>query len=131
MSEDNTTNDDQEGVFEYLVSGPATARMLDFFVAYKDFDYSETDIANLSGVSPKTAIKEIQKFEKLGLIRFTRNVGRAKMYRLDPTSPTAKALQQFAFVVAEKDIENMDPMQEKLETIETGNDSLVQENNTK
>lgn len=49
-----------------------------------------------------------------GLVKFTRNVGRAKMYRLDVNSPTAKALQQLAFALAEKDIQNIDPLQQRL-----------------
>jgi hypothetical protein len=51
-----------------------------------------------------------------GLVKFTRNVGRAKMYRLDVNSLTAKALQQLAFYLAEKDIDNIDPLQQKLIT---------------
>jgi DNA-binding MarR family transcriptional regulator len=108
------SQDAQEGVFERLISGPATAGLLDFFVTYKDFDYSETDIAELSDVSPKTIIKELAKFELAGLVKFTRNVGRAKMYRLDVNSLTAKALQQLAFALAEKDSENIDHLQQRL-----------------
>jgi MarR-like DNA-binding transcriptional regulator SgrR of sgrS sRNA len=118
MSDKNAGSNSEElqeqGVFERLISGPATARLLDFFVTYKDFDYSETDIAELADVSPKTVIKELAKFELTGLVKFTRNVGRAKMYRLDVNSQTAKALQQLAFALAEKDIENIDPLQQRL-----------------
>jgi predicted transcriptional regulator len=95
ISDNKSVNNDsekvQKGVFERLISEPATARLLNFFVTYKDFDYSETDIANLADVSPKTVIKELAKFELAGLVKFTRNVGRAKMYRLLVNSPTAKA----------------------------------------
>jgi predicted transcriptional regulator len=119
MSDKSVNNDSekvQEGVFERLISGPATVRLLDFFVTYKDFDYSETDIAELVDVSPKTVIKELAKFELAGLVKFTRNVGRAKMYRLDVNSQTAKALQQLAFSLAGRDIENIDPLQQRLAT---------------
>jgi hypothetical protein len=116
-----------QGILEYLFSGPATAKLLDFFVTYKDFDYSETDIGELADVSAKTVIKELPKLEALGLIKHTRKVGRAKMYKLDIYSPTAKALQQFAFLLAEKDIQNMNPLQEK---IETEDEAILEQNNS-
>lgn len=131
MSEENNIaaeGPEIQGILEHLFSGPATAKLLDFFVTYKDFDYSETDISELADVSPKTVIKDLPKLEALGLIKHTRKVGRAKMYKLDIYSPTAKALQQFAFLLAEKDIENMNPLQEKI--TETENETLIEQNNS-
>jgi transposase len=75
-------------------------------VTYTDNDYSETDIAGLAGISLRTAFREIPKFESVGLIVFTRKVGRAKMYKLNPSSEAAKHLQQFAFDIATKRIDN-------------------------
>ncbi len=65
----------------------------------------------------KTIIKQLAKFESAGLVKFTRYVGRAKMYRLDANSPTANTLQQHAFSLAEKDIEKVDPLQQRLTKI--------------
>jgi predicted transcriptional regulator len=106
--------------------------LLDFFVTNKDFDYSETDIAELADVSPKTVIKEPAKFELAGLVKFTGNVGRAKIYRLDVNSPTAKALQQLAFSLADRDIENIDRLQQRLTTtIQTTdkNENIIEKSN--
>ena len=91
---------------EWLVSGNVAAKLLDFFVTYRDFDYSETDIANSSGVSKRTVFREIPKMESVGLVKFTRNVGRAKMFKLNPESKATKLLEQFAFEIADKRIEN-------------------------
>ena len=110
------------GVLEWLISGNATARLLDFFVTYKDFDYSETDIAESSRVSPRTVFREIPKFESIGLIKFTRNVGRAKMFKLNPESEVAKYLEKLVFEIASRRIENVvterktiqEPIDEKL-----------------
>lgn len=94
-----------KGVLEWLISGNASARLLDFFVTNKEFDYSETDAAESSGVSLRTVFRELPKFESAGIIKFTRNVGRAKMYRLDQNSEIAKYLEQFVFAAATKRIE--------------------------
>jgi hypothetical protein len=92
----------QPGPLEFLFYGNASAKLLDFFSIRKEFDYSETDIAKHAGVSIRTTFRELPKFEKLGLVRFTRRVGRAKMYKLDPYSEVSKSLQQLAYDISTK-----------------------------
>ena len=98
-------NSEDIGVLEWLISGSASAKLLDFFITYRDFDYSETDIAKSSGVSKRTVFRELPKFESAGLIKFTRNVGRAKMFRLNPESEAVKFLEKFVFKVATERID--------------------------
>jgi predicted transcriptional regulator len=80
--------------------------MLDFFSTRREFDYSETDIAKHAGVSMRTTFREIPKFEQLGLVKFTRRVGRAKMYKLDPDSEVSKSLQRLVYDISTKRNEN-------------------------
>lgn len=106
------------GVLEWLFPASASAKLLDTLVTHKDFDYSETDIAEAADVSLKTALQIIPKFESIELVTFTRRVGRAKMYKLNQYSNAAKALQQFVFEVATKRIDdtlsNEQTLQEKI-----------------
>ena len=108
----------QLGPLESLFYGNASARLLDFFSTRKEFDYSETDVAKHAGVSIRTTLREIPKFEQLGLIKFTRRVGRAKMYRLDPHSEASKSLQQLVYDISTRRndivIQNNDLQQKKL-----------------
>lgn len=106
MESEQMIHGKEVGALEWLVSGNASAKLLDFFVTYRDFDYSETDIADSSGVSKRTVFREIPKMESVGLVKFTRNVGRAKMFKLNPESKAAKLLEQFAFEIADRRIEN-------------------------
>lgn len=106
MESEQMIHGNEVGALEWLVSGNASAKLLDFFVTYRDFDYSETDIADSSGVSKRTVFREIPKMESVGLVKFTRNVGRAKMFKLNPESKAAKLLEQFAFEIADRRIEN-------------------------
>ena len=106
------------GTLEWLISGSASAKLLDFFITYRDFDYSETDIAESSRVSKRTVFRELPKFESAGLIKFTRNVGRAKMFKLDPESEAAKLLEKFVFEVATRRIDRVlakETMQERID----------------
>ena len=112
-----TSDLDEKGVLEWLISGSASAKLLDFFVTYKDFDYSETDIAESAGVSPRTVFRELPKLQSAGLIKFTRNVGRAKMFKLDPESKAGKLLEKFVFEISTKRIESVlsnETMQERI-----------------
>lgn len=94
------------GVLEWLMPGRASARLLNFLIIQREFDYSETDIAECSGVSLKTVYREIPKFEALGIVNNVRRVGKAKMYRLNNESEIAKLLIRLSFEIAGKRIKN-------------------------
>src|SRR3989344_8096039 len=58
-------------------------RIWNFLIVHSEFDYSMKDIANYSEVS-YTAFKEIWKdFVKRDIVKYKRNVGKAKMYTLN------------------------------------------------
>ena len=82
----------ESGPLERLFNGSALAQILDFLTTFREWDYSKSDIAKNSGVSFRTALSLLEKLEALGLIKQTRRVGRAQMYRLDLENEAAKAL---------------------------------------
>ena len=58
-------------------------RIWSFLIVHSEFDYSMKDIARFSNVS-YSALKEIWKeFVKRGIVVHTRDVGKAKMYKLN------------------------------------------------
>lgn len=80
------------GPLERLFNGAAPAKILDFLTVFHDYDYSKMDIAKNSGVSFRHALREIQKLENLNLIKQTRTVGHAQMYKLNTDNPTTQLL---------------------------------------
>ncbi len=72
-----------------------TLRVLDFLVVNEDFDYSMTDIANLSKVGYATLKLFWKKLERNKIVEQTRTVGRAKMYSLNNTNPVVKKFRDF------------------------------------
>ena len=54
-------------------------RVLDFLVVNEEFDYSMTDIANLSGVGYSTLKLFLGRLEEEEVMICTRTVGKAKM----------------------------------------------------
>lgn len=70
-------------------------RVLDFLIVNEDFDYSMTDIAAQSGVGYSTLKLFWKKLEKSKIIKQTRVVGKAKMYRLNFDNPVIKKFRDF------------------------------------
>jgi hypothetical protein len=88
------------GPLERLYNGAAPAKILDFLTIFHDYDYSKMDIAKNSGVSFRHTLQEIQKLEQLGLIKQTRTVGHAQMYRLNTDNPATQHLRKFTLEIA-------------------------------
>jgi hypothetical protein len=98
----NTMNEKalETGPLERLFNGIASAKILDFLIVFRDYDYSKQDIAKNSGVSFRHSLREIEKLEKLQLIKQTRSVGHAKMYKLNTENPITSLLQKFTLDLA-------------------------------
>jgi transposase len=70
-------------------------RVLDFLVVNEEFDYSMTDIANLSGVGYSTLKLFLGRLEEEEVMICTRTVGKAKMYKLNLANPVIKKFREF------------------------------------
>jgi hypothetical protein len=103
----------ESGPLERLFNGAAPAKILDFLTVFHDYDYSKMDIAKNSGVSFRHALREIEKLENLNLIKQTRTVGHAQMYKLNTENPTTRLLAKFALQIASTEIKQELSRQEK------------------
>lgn len=104
---DMDKGEERPGSISWLIDGNAAARVLDFLIEQREFDYSEADIAEAAEVSVKTVYREIPKLESVGLLLHTRKVGRAKMYRLNMKSKIAPILVKLAYEVGSNRIDNI------------------------
>ncbi len=82
---------DQTAFAEVFGNSPLI-RVLDFLLTYREFDYSLSDIAKESGVGWNTLHSFFFKLVERGIIRETRQVGRAKLYKLNTENPITKKL---------------------------------------
>lgn len=82
-------------VFLKVFGNSPVLRALDFLVVHEDFDYSMTDIADLSGVGYATLKLFWGTLEQNGVVANTRSVGRAKMYRLNFANPVVRKFREF------------------------------------
>ena len=82
-------------VFLQVFGDSPILRVLDFLIVNEDFDYSMTDIANLSGVGYSTLKLFWNRLEDARIIKQTRIVGKAKMCKLNFDNPVVKKFRDF------------------------------------
>ena len=79
----------EETVFTQALGNYPLIRVLDNLIIGKDFDYSISDIAEGANVGWTTIHEILPKLEKLGIVRQTRRIGMAKLYRINASNPIA------------------------------------------
>lgn len=93
------TDDTLSGVLGTLFMDISTAKILDFLLAYRDFEYSEADIARKSNVSPRQVYRALPILVRSGLVYQSDTQGRKKMYRLDKNSKAVFHLERMVFLL--------------------------------
>ena len=69
-------------------------RVISFLVENSIFDYSKKDICKNASVSWNTMKKFWRELEQAKIVKFTRKVGKAKLYKLNTENPVVKQLIQ-------------------------------------
>jgi len=76
-------------------------KVLDFFIDNEGFDYSKTEVMEGTDLSRATLFNIWPKLEAQDLLTATRNVGRAKMYRLNTQNPIVMKLLELDDAISE------------------------------
>lgn len=82
-------------------------RIWDFLITFQEYDYSMKDIADHSKVAYSTLKLLWPYFEKNKIAAQTRNVGRAKMYKLNLKNPIVKAFMNYYHIIVRKETDNL------------------------
>ena len=85
-----------DSLFIKLLGDYPSIRVLNYLIIYRDLDYSLTDIAEGSEVAWSTLNILWPRLEKMNVVIKTREVGKAKMFRLNTTNSVVKELMNFA-----------------------------------
>lgn len=86
-------------LFTETIGNSPTARVLELLINGEGLDYSLSDIVEGAEVSWATVHEVVPQLEKKGLIKHTRKVGMAKMYKINRANPVAKSLIDLFFKV--------------------------------
>ena len=100
-------------IFLKLEGNTVKNRIWNFLIVNSEFDYSMKDIAKFSDVS-YTALKEIWKeFIKRKIVIYTRNVGKAKMYKLNRENPQVENFVNYYWAVVDSEVNKKLSVKEK------------------
>ena len=69
-------------------------RIIDIFLTNAYFDFDKEELARELGMSKQTVYKNIKDIEELGVVKVSRNIGRATMYRIDRDHPLIRTLNE-------------------------------------
>ena len=82
-------------------------KVLDFLIQGREFDYSMTDIANGSHVGWTSFTRAWKELEKRKAIVQTRNIGRAKLFKLNTEDPTVQKLIKLHWEIIKTETDKM------------------------
>jgi len=82
----------EESYFIQLMGSSPMSKVLDFLLTFREYDYSLTEISKNSGVAWSTIHQLIPKLKTLDIIKQTRTIGRATLYKLNEKNPIVKQL---------------------------------------
>jgi len=89
---------------EFLGDNPNT-RLLEFLITGREFDYSLTDLAENAGIGWSTLHRILPRLEKQGIVVKTREIGRAKLFKLNQRNKEAKKLIEIYDGIIKKQLE--------------------------
>jgi DNA-binding GntR family transcriptional regulator len=82
-------------------------RVIDFLLENRIFDYSKAEIARQAGVSRTTLDAFWKKLVREGMVRKSRAIGRATLYRFNPQSEISKRLIELDFAISKQHAEKL------------------------
>ena len=79
-------------IFREALGDSPVIRVLDFLIEGRGLDYSLSDIAENSNIGWTTLHRIWDKLLKFQIVKPTREIGRAKLFKLDEENPAVKEL---------------------------------------
>ena len=67
-------------------------KVLEFLIEGRELDYSISDIAEGAGIGRTTLFRIWNDFIELGIVKHTRDIGNAKLYKLNLANPFVKKM---------------------------------------
>ena len=86
---------EEKTIFRETLGDTPVIRVLDFLIEGRGLDYSLSDIAENSNIGWTTLHRIWGKLLKSGMIKPTREIGRAKLFKLNEENPAVKELIKF------------------------------------
>jgi predicted AAA+ superfamily ATPase len=70
-------------------------RILDYLLDFPTNDFTKKEIIQALGMSKQTFYKYFDGLEETGMIKVNRSIGKARLYKIDKSSPMIKTITEF------------------------------------
>ena len=106
---------DEPTVFRELFGNTPKIRVLEYLLEGRELDHSIGDIAEGAGINRVTLFRLWPQIEKSNIVVYTRNIGNAKLFKLNTKNSYVKGLvelfdrlinEEFKKASVEKEIKN-------------------------
>ena len=81
-----------ETIFTKAIGNTPKIKVLEFLIEGRELDYSISDIAEGAGIGRTTLFRIWNDFIELNIVKNTRNIGNAKLYKLNLANPFVKKM---------------------------------------
>ena len=95
---------------EFLGENPNT-RLLEFLITGREFDYSLSDLAENAGIGWSTLHRIFPRLERQKIVLKTREIGRAKLFKLNRGNEEVKKLVALYDSLLKKQLEQLEEKQ--------------------
>ena len=106
-----------KSVLERKLGSSPVIKVISFFLTFREFDYSKSQIAEETGVSRITVNKVLQKLVKENILSKTRKIGRSQLYKLASENEQVKKLIELDNALCEIEAGKEKPRQSAMKAI--------------
>ncbi|MEK6961422.1 MAG: hypothetical protein AABX47_09720 [Nanoarchaeota archaeon] len=94
----------ETSIFIDFMGDSPTVRVMDFLLTERDMDFSITDMADNSGVGRATLYRIWDSLIRNQVIIHTRDIGRARLFKLNKADPRIKKLIELDDMLVKSDL---------------------------
>lgn len=111
MPEELYAKKEYESVIIRTLGDSPKLRIVDFFLDNPLFDFTKKEVIEALGMSKQTFYKYFPELEEYEIVKVTRKIGKAKLYRINPEHPLVSMLREYekkvSLQIAEKEADRM------------------------
>lgn len=89
------TEKEYESILIKTLGNSPKLRIVDFFLDNPLFDFTKKEIIEALGMSKQTFYKYFPELEEYGMVKVSRKIGKAKLYKLNNEHPLVKMLREY------------------------------------
>lgn len=111
MPEELYSRKEYESVVIKTLGNSPKLRIVDFFLDNPMFDFTKKEVIEALGMSKQTFYKYFPELEEYEIVKVSRRIGRAKLYRVNLEHPLVSMLREYekkvSLQMAEKEADKM------------------------